>query len=83
MTEGAGYVAFVSHLTVFQSTRKNNDLNPGNDFQLLLPDGLNASRCGKLYYVRRFTTTLIEGAAFIVRANARNFSVNNLFGAEI
>ena len=35
-------MAFVIHLTVFQSTGKNNDLNPGNDFQLLLPDGTPA-----------------------------------------
>ena len=53
MTEGAGYVAFVIHLTVFESTGKNNDLNPGNDFQLLRPDGTPAGVVNYIitYYV--------------------------------
>lgn len=68
MTEAAGDVAFVSHLTVFQSTGKNNDLNTGNDFQLLCPDGTPAGV--ENYISILFTTTLIEGVAFIGRANA-------------
>lgn len=39
LTEGAGDVAFVSHLSVFDFTGLENDLNPGEDFGLLCPDG--------------------------------------------
>lgn len=42
LTEGAGDVAFVSHLTVFDFTGINNDLNPGRDFRLLCSDGTRA-----------------------------------------
>lgn len=42
LTEGAGDVAFVSHLTVFDFTGTDNDLNPGKDFNLLCPDGTRA-----------------------------------------
>lgn len=45
LTEGAGDVAFVSHLSVFDFTGLENDLNPGEDFGLLCPDG---SRKGKV-----------------------------------
>lgn len=81
MSEGDGDVAFVSHLTVFQSTGKDNDLNPGNDFQLLCPDG---TRAGVVNYILTlFRTILREGAAFIQKANARNLSLNSLFAIEI
>lgn len=42
LTEGAGDVAFVSHLTVFQHTGVENDFNPGRDFKLLCSDGTRA-----------------------------------------
>ena len=74
-------MAFVSHLTVFQSTGKDNDLNPGKDFQLLCPDG---TRAGVVNYILTlFRTILRDGTAFIERANARNFSLNNLFVVEM
>jgi len=44
LTEGAGDVAFVSHLTVFDFTGRDNDLNPGKDFELLCPDGTRAGK---------------------------------------
>ena len=44
LTEGAGDVAFVSHLTVFDFTGKDNDFNPGKDFKLLCPDGTRAGK---------------------------------------
>lgn len=44
MTEGAGDVAFVSHLTVFDFTGVDNDLNPGRDFKLLCSDGTRAGK---------------------------------------
>lgn len=44
LTEGAGDVAFVSHLTVFDFTGRDNDLNPGKDFNLLCPDGTRAGK---------------------------------------
>jgi len=42
LTEGAGDVTFVSHLTVFDFTGVDNDLNPGRDFKLLCSDGTRA-----------------------------------------
>lgn len=42
LTEDAGDVAFVSHLTVFEYTGSDNKLNPGKDFQLLCTDGTRA-----------------------------------------
>lgn len=44
LTEGAGDVAFVSHLTVFDFTGRDNDLNPGKDFNLLCLDGTRAGK---------------------------------------
>ena len=44
LTEGTGGVAFVSHLTVFDFTGRDNDLNPGKDFNLLCPDGTRAGK---------------------------------------
>ena len=44
LTEGSGDVAFVNHLTVFEFTGTDNDLNPGRDFKLLCPDGTRAGK---------------------------------------
>ena len=51
LTEGAGDVAFVSHLSVFDFTGLENDLNPGEDFGLLCPDGNRKGKV-KVNYVR-------------------------------
>ena len=37
-------MAFVSHLTVFDFTGIDNDLNPGKDFKLLCSDGTRAGK---------------------------------------
>ena len=44
-------MAFVSHMTVFEFTGIDNDLNPGSDFKLLCPDGTRAGKVEKLSYV--------------------------------
>ena len=47
LTEGPGDVAFVSHLTVFELTGVENDLNPGRDFKLLCLDGTRTGKAKK------------------------------------
>lgn len=56
LTEGSGDVAFVSHLTVFDFTGIDNDLNPGRDFKLLCTDGTRAgkARIKAAMYTNRF-----------------------------
>lgn len=62
LTEGAGDVAFVRHLTVFDFTGRDNDLNPGRDFKLLCPDGTRAGNFKRNGRVRYRTAWFFVGS---------------------